>query len=125
MKLSKLLALILTITSFSLFYVRQQVKLVEISYQVEKNSKNLSEVLDQSQQLMYNVIALKSPANLEKCLIVKKGQFATPSQWRVVNLAETQSRPNEPMAQRITNIARARLVNFFRFSREAEAGQLK
>lgn len=124
MKLSKLLALILTITSFSLLYVRQQVKLVEISYQVEKNSKDLSEVLDHGQQLMYNVTALKSPANLEKCLIVKKGQFAVPSQWRVVNLAETKA-PNELMAQRITNIAKAKLVNFFRFTRDAEAGQIK
>lgn len=120
MKLSRFLLSIFIVTYFSFLYVWQQIRLVEISYQVDKNWQDLTQLLDQKEQLMYNVGALKSPANLEKCLVVKNGQFATPTQWRVVRLIETQP---EELAANKGPTTRPGMLSFLSFSREAEAGQ--
>ncbi|MBM3252945.1 MAG: hypothetical protein FJZ16_01670 [Candidatus Omnitrophica bacterium] len=68
-------SLLVLITLISLFYVRQQVELLELSYDVSRREKKYISLLDQNALLRYNTLILSSPAQLEKNFAFNKNSF--------------------------------------------------
>ena len=86
----RLLRSILPIAIFtvaSLMYVHQQVELVKLSYHIEKKEKKLSEVLDQREQLSYNIKNLEAPSRLESALLAKNIDITFPKKGNVIKMA--------------------------------------
>ena len=85
----KLFRSILTIAIFtvaSLMYVHQQVELVKLSYLIEKKEKSLNVVLDQREQLSYNIKNLESPSRLESALLAKNIDITFPKKGDVITM---------------------------------------
>ncbi len=75
MKFSKFFSFIIIITALSLFYVREQVALLELGYDISKREKKYISLLDQNNQLRYNTFALCGPKQLEKGTGFSKNNF--------------------------------------------------
>lgn len=75
-------------TAVALGYVHQQVELLRINYNINRNRDNLSVLLDRNSTLMYNVVSFQSPFYLEQRLQAKNDSWEVPSRWHTIGLAE-------------------------------------
>lgn len=99
MRLFRFLAAAILVTSLTLIYVRQQVELVKLGYRIEMQQKSFAEVLDQNADLRYNVIALKSPQNLQRqFLLAGLEEFHIVEGRQVVRLASLKVAEDFPPA---------------------------
>ena len=78
----------LLMTAVALGYVHQQVELLRINYNINRNRDNLSVLLDRNSTLMYNVVSFQSPFYLEQRLQAKNDSWEVPSRWHTIGLAE-------------------------------------
>ncbi|MBL7084858.1 MAG: hypothetical protein ISS43_01975 [Candidatus Omnitrophica bacterium] len=88
MRVSRFLLIALLMTAVALGYVHQQVELLRINYNINRNRDNLSVLLDRNSTLMYNVVSFQSPFYLEQRLQAKNDSWEVPSRWHTIGLAE-------------------------------------
>ena len=67
--MKRVLSSILIITLMSLFYIFQNAKTLEYSYNIHSAKKSLSLLIDQNNSLRYNIAKLESPARLEEIVV--------------------------------------------------------
>jgi hypothetical protein len=75
MKPTKIFLAIILITFIALSYVRQQVELLELGYDMSKKERVYLSLLDQNDQLRYNIMALSSPNQLAKGIALTRNKF--------------------------------------------------
>ncbi|MFC1667177.1 hypothetical protein ACFL0P_04880 [Candidatus Omnitrophota bacterium] len=115
-KTHKILIFIFTLTLIALIYVNQQVLIYQMGLNVKENHKIYSKLVDRNKILVYNVLNLKSPVNLETKLLAKDVELNMPSKWQVVKLA------NSPTKFAHKDVAKKGLfASLFIVGREAEA----
>lgn len=112
----KILISIFALTFVALMYVNQQVLIYQMGLNVKENYKIYSNLVDHNRILIYNVLNLKSPVNLETKLLAKKVELNMPRKWQVVRL---ESSPTEKVYKDIAK--RGLFANLFLIGREAEA----
>jgi len=123
----KFFCVITIITTLLLSYISQQIKLLEYSYSIHKNSKNLCLLIDQNKSLRYNVANLESPVNLEQKLQYDNTELGVPGNWHYIRLAKAQ--PNQAEINKAAydgsfKIAAKVLLNIFTPKAEAIAQEL-
>ncbi len=87
MRLLRSILPIAIFTAASLMYVHQQVELVKLSYLIETKEKKLNVILDQREQLSYNIKNLEAPSRLESALLAKNIDITFPRKGDVVRMA--------------------------------------
>ena len=72
--MNRFLGMVLIVFLFASLYVFQQSSILECSYGIYACDKTLSLLIDQKNQLIYNVARLEGPAHLEETTLAK-GDF--------------------------------------------------
>ena len=85
---SKILATIFAVTFVAVMYVNQQALIYQMGLKVKQNSDVYTKLVDHNKILVYNVLNLRSPVNLERKLLAKEVELSMPSKWQVVKLAK-------------------------------------
>ena len=65
---------------------RSQALIYQMGLNVKENQDIYSKLVDHNKILVYNVLNLRSPVNLEKRLLAKEVELGMPSKWQVVKL---------------------------------------
>ena len=84
----KALVSILTVTFVALMYVNQQALVYQMGLKVKQNNDVYTKLIDHNKILVYNVLNLRSPVNLERKLLAREVELSMPSKWQVVKLAK-------------------------------------
>ena len=124
--MNRFLCSLIIITSLSVSYVWQQVKLIEYSYHINDNRKSLSLLIDRNESLRYNAASLKSPAYLTYRLAENNVELDTLEQWQNIRLAkvEPQKKKDELTYDKSFAIAARALINILTPKAEAIAQEL-
>jgi hypothetical protein len=85
---SKVLAVIFAVTFVAVMYVNQQALIYQMGLKVKQNNDVYAKLVDHNKILVYNVLNLRSPVNLERKLLAKEVELSMPSKWQVVKLAK-------------------------------------
>jgi len=85
---SKVLPIILAVTFIAVMYVNQQALIYQMGLKVKQNNDVYAKLVDHNKILVYNVLNLRSPVNLERKLLAKEVELSMPSKWQVVKLAK-------------------------------------
>lgn len=85
---SKIFPIIFAVTFIAVMYVNQQALIYQMGLKVKQNNDMHTKLVDHNKILVYNVLNLRSPANLERKLLAKKVELSMPSKWQVVKLAK-------------------------------------
>lgn len=120
MKIYKFLIILTIVTAIMLGYVHQKIELLKVSYSIEERREDLVKLLDQNNFLLYNLIALKSPYNLEQLLSAKNATFELPTPHQFVRI-------NQPQFERELSgweKVRVAFANIFALNSNAEAGMV-
>jgi len=104
----------------ALFYVNLQTLIYQMGLRVKENLKIHSKLVDQKRILVYNVLNLKSPVNLEARLLAKKVELNMPRKWQVVKVESSPAKIVHKDAAK-----RGLFANLFIVGREAEASPNK
>ncbi len=116
LKTYKIVGFILVVTFIALTYVNQQSLIYQMGLSVKENSEICSKLVDRNKVLVYNVLNLKSPVNLETKLLAKKVDLSMPREWQVLKF---ESSPAKFAHKDVTK--RGLFANLFIMGREAEA----
>ncbi|MFH1782700.1 MAG: hypothetical protein ABH848_03690 [Candidatus Omnitrophota bacterium] len=116
LKIHNIMILIVLLTIVAIMYVNQQVLVYQMGLKVKENANIYSKLVDQNRILVYNVLNLKSPVNLEAKLLAKKVEMNMPHKWQVVRLKDSP----EKFARTIA-VKRGLFANLLSLGREAEA----
>lgn len=121
MRLSKFLATVSLVAIISLLIVHQEIELVKASYKIQSNSNKLNDLLDRNKILEYNVIALKTPTNLESRLKSCDVKLVWPEREQVMKLADVKIKKenNNTFEKRLPQVAS--FFSLFTLRREAQA----
>lgn len=124
--MAKFLLSLFIITTLSLSYVSQQVKLVEYSYSINNNTRDLSLLIDDNERLRYNVASLRTPLSLKQTLANNNINLDTPQDWHKIRLARTEQKNsrNELTYESSFKIAARVLLNILTPDSEAIAQEL-
>jgi len=114
MRMIRFLILIGISTVLSLQFVRNQIKIYLLSYQLEKNNLLYEELLDENQILLYDINKLSSLPVISNKLEVSKDEFIIPK--RIVKLER-----EEKIAEGRENF----FVRLFKSKAIAEAKEIK
>jgi len=115
-KTHKILIFISAFTFIALMYVNQQVLIYQIGLKVKENNQIYSKLVDRNRILVYNVLNLKSPVNLETKLLAKDVELDMPRKWQVVKLAKSPTK-----FVRKDAVKKGLFASLFIVGREAEA----
>ena len=85
--MSRLIVILLCLTSAGLFYVYQEVEAVKIGYTIRKQEQIKTESLDRARSLKYNIARLKAPLDLEKRLLAEHILLESPKSWQTLMIA--------------------------------------
>ena len=85
---SKVLAAIFAVTFVAVMYVNQQALIYQMGLKVKQNNDVYTKLVDHNKILVYNVLNLRSPVNLERKLLAREVELSMPSKWQVVKLAK-------------------------------------
>jgi len=85
---SKVLSIIFAVTFVAVVYVNQQALIYQMGLKVKQNNDVYAKLVDHNKILVYNVLNLRSPVNLERKLLAKELELSMPSKWQVVKLAK-------------------------------------
>jgi len=117
-KISKFLIVLAIATAIALGYVHQQTELLKVSYEMRISEENLTELLDQKGFLLYNLIAIKAPHNLERMLLEKDVTFELPTSRQLVQINQPQFEHRLSRWEKI----KIAFANIFALSSDVEAG---
>jgi hypothetical protein len=115
-KTYKIIGSIFILTIAMLMYVNQQVLIYQMGIRVKENYRIYSKLVDCNKILVYNILNLKSPVNLQTKLLAKKVELDMPRKWQVVKL---ESSPEKFV--RKETVRKGLFANLFVVGREAEA----
>lgn len=87
----KRLGMIVGVTIIALMYVNQKALVCQMGLKVKHNQDIHAKLIDHNKILVYNVLNLRAPANLEHMLLAKDVKFGMPKKWRVVKLTNSQT----------------------------------
>jgi hypothetical protein len=108
------------VTLIALLYVKQQLEVVTISYDITSCEQQLGKLLDQHKSLKYNVLALKSIEDLENKLRTHNVVLAFTQPEQVIRVAALAP-PQYPKREiSFAQIPRG-ISNIFSFNSQAEA----
>lgn len=117
--------IILWITAASflfLLYVRGQVALLHVSYQIDTRNEKLGELAEEYRQLRFEVEQLKAPRLLDEKLKQLSLDLTLPQEIRVIRLPAASLAPDAALQQISTRPMAGRLADFFgRFIDVAQA----
>ncbi len=82
MNIKRSLIIVTFLTIISLFYVHQQSLIYQIGERLKENEIHCSKLVDRNKVLVYNILNLKAPINLEKRLENKKIVLNMPRNWK-------------------------------------------
>ncbi len=121
MKPAKIFLSIILITVIALFYVRQQVELLELGYDMSKKERLYLSLLDRNDQLRYNIVALSSPNQLAKGVAFTKNKFVILENSRILKAGPKPA--SYKVAKRNSKILESigQLTELFAFKAQAEA----
>jgi hypothetical protein len=85
---SKVLVVIFAVTFVAVMYVNQQALVYQMGLKIKQNNDVYTKLVDHNKILVYNVLNLRSPVNLERKLLAKEVELSMPSKWQVVKLAK-------------------------------------
>jgi hypothetical protein len=85
---SKVLPIIFAVTFAAVMYVNQQALIYQMGLKVKHNNDVYVKLVDHNKILVYNVLNLRSPVNLERKLLAREVELSMPSKWQVVKLAK-------------------------------------
>lgn len=88
MNISKYLSIVFIATFLCLFFVHQKVELVKVSYQIDKNEKTMSDLVDRNKNLMYNTLSMKAPQRLQAQMVKAKGDFQFAGDKQIVFVSQ-------------------------------------
>ncbi|MBU1932947.1 MAG: hypothetical protein KKC66_03495 [Candidatus Omnitrophica bacterium] len=112
----RVIGFIFILTFTMLMYVNQQVLIYQMGLKVKENYQVYSKLFDHNKILVYNVLNLKSPVNLQTKLLAKKVELDMPHKWQVVKL---ESSPKKFVHKEAAK--KGLFANLFIVGREAEA----
>lgn len=117
MKACKFLIVLAITTFLTLGYVHQKIELLKVGYSIEESGEDLVKLLDRNSFLLYNVIALKSPQNLERLLLAKNMTFQLPAVDQFIQINQPQ------FEHKLNGWERTKVVvaNIFTLNSNAEA----
>lgn len=84
MILKRPLAILAFLTVTALLYVHQQTLIYQIGERLKENKTHYFKLVDRNKVLVYNVLNLKSPVNLEKRLEKKRIVLNMPKAWEIL-----------------------------------------
>ncbi len=84
MSLKRFLSLILFFTLTAILYVNQQTLIYQTGERLKESKSLHLKLIDRNKLLVYNVLNLKSPSNLEKRLKTKAIVLNMPRGWEVL-----------------------------------------
>jgi hypothetical protein len=116
-KLFKSIRFIIIFALIMLCYVHQQVEIVKTSYAIDKNSKELSYLLDRHRALVYNLNKLEKPSALEAKLCIDKTELTIPDRKDIVGTPADECGSGTRTGKR--NIL-ARILDLFSTKAEAQ-----
>lgn len=121
MKPAKFFLSIILITVIALFYVRQQVELLELGYDMSKKEQIYLSLLDRNDQLKYNIIALSSPNQLAKGFAFTSNKFVILENSRILKAGLKPT--SYKVAKRNSKILKSigQIAELFAFKAQAEA----
>jgi hypothetical protein len=99
--IGKVIVLILGLSFFFVLYVRGQIALLHVSYQIEAKNDKVIELSEEYRRLRFEVEQLKAPRLLEEKMKNMKMDLTLPQEIRVVKVRET-SLPSLPLQQVMT-----------------------
>lgn len=117
MKVSKFLIVLALATTITLLYVHQQIEILKANYQKEIIEESLTKLLDRNHFLLYNLIAIKAPHNLERILLAKDATFELPASHQLLEINQPQFKAELSRWER-TKIA---FAHIFALNSDAEA----
>ena len=82
----KRLGMIVGVTIIALMYVNQKALVYQMGLKVKHNQDIHAKLIDHNKILVYNVLNLRSPVNLERKLLAKEVELSMPSKWQVVKI---------------------------------------
>ena len=85
MKPAKFFLAVILVTFIALSYVRQQVELLELGYDMSKKERVYISLLDRNDQLRYNIMALSSPNQLAKGIALTNNKFVILESSHILN----------------------------------------
>ncbi|MBU1006780.1 MAG: hypothetical protein KKH08_04225 [Candidatus Omnitrophica bacterium] len=115
-KVYKVIAFTFLVTFVALAYVNQQALIYQMGLRIKENNQIHSNLVDRNRIMVYNVLNLKSPANLETKLLAKKVELGIPGKWQVVKLAGSPVKPEHEYVAK-----KGLFASLFVMGREAEA----
>src|SRR3989338_911209 len=83
---------IIALTLIALMYVNQQVLIYQMGLRVKENNQIYSRLVDRNKILVYNVLNLQSPVNLEARLLDRKVALEMPRRWQGVKLESSPAK---------------------------------
>ncbi|MFH1752987.1 MAG: hypothetical protein ABH875_02280 [Candidatus Omnitrophota bacterium] len=87
MKLLNFILLVAVLTVSTFMHAHQRIEAIRYSYEIKIKEAEFNKLLDQRRELEYNVIRLKSPANLELALAKSDIKMVLPERWQVFEAA--------------------------------------
>jgi len=117
LKFPKILFSILMLTAFCLYYVHQEIEIVKTSFNINKNRKHLSFLLDQYRSLVYNLSRLESPERIENALSENEIVLCMPKTRDIRRFESENLAGNRKKEEKPSFLASV----FDRFSTKAEA----
>ena len=82
----KIMSAIFMVTFAAVIYVNQQALIYQMGLQVKQNNDIYTKLVDHNKILVYNVLNLRSPVNLERKLLAREVELSMPSKWQVVKV---------------------------------------
>ncbi len=110
--IGKIVVVIFALSLFFVLYVREQISLLHVSYQIEEKSDKVTALSEEYRRLRFEVDQLKAPRLLEEKMKNLSMDLALPQEIRVVRtpLERPLTQPLEHMA--IHPTVSARFSNF-------------
>lgn len=105
--MKKIIFVLILVILVSLLYVKGQVELVRLSYQIRNETRQVEEIVFFNRSLEYELASLKSPAALEKRFAAVDSQKTYLTAWKVAGVINTP-RPGGYDGPKILAAARPR-----------------
>jgi hypothetical protein len=118
--IGKIILLITAGSFFFLIYVREQVALLHVSYQIDSRSEKMTQLSEEYRQLRFEVEQLKAPRLLEEKMKKMSLELTLPQEIRVVRVPATI--PSEGALDQMAHPIGGRIADFLgRFVDVAQA----
>jgi len=84
--MKKTVTYIFIVTFIALMYVNEQAIIYQMGMRVKENQDIYSKLVDHNKILVYNVLNLRSPVNLERKLLAREVELSMPAKWQVLKV---------------------------------------